>query len=45
MNRADEAWRAVLRDTSVADLVDSMARTASPKGLEKGADWLMQVLR
>ena len=45
MNRADEAWRDELRDTTVADLVDAVARDASPKGLEKGADWLVRVLR
>jgi Rrf2 family protein len=44
MNRADEAWRDELRATSVADLVGSIARNASPKALEQGVEWLTKVM-
>jgi Rrf2 family protein len=43
MNRADEAWRNELRGTSIADLVAFVARDASPKSIEQGLDWLMEV--
>jgi Rrf2 family protein len=43
MNRADEAWRDELRATSIADLVAHVARDASPKGIEQGLNWLMEV--
>jgi Rrf2 family protein len=44
MDRADAAWRAELRSTSLADIVGMVATGASPKALEKGAAWLQEVL-
>jgi Rrf2 family protein len=44
MNRADEAWRRELGNTTITDLVLEVARHASPKGLEKSANWLQEVL-
>ena len=44
MNRADEAWRDELRSTSLADIVDAIARDASPKGIEQGIKWLTEVM-
>ena len=44
MDRADEAWRRELAATSIADIVDHVARDASPKGVEQGLNWLMEVL-
>lgn len=43
MSRADDAWRRELRGTSVAELVDLVARDASPKGIEQSLNWLMEV--
>jgi len=42
---ADEAWRAELDRTSVADLAAGVARDASPKGIEKFGQWLQEVTR
>jgi Rrf2 family protein len=44
MNRADDAWRAELRATSVADIVARIARDASPKAIEAGIEWLTEVM-
>jgi Rrf2 family protein len=44
MNRADAAWRAELAATSIADLVEMVATTASPLGLRKGMKWLTEAL-
>jgi Rrf2 family protein len=44
MNRADDAWRAELRATSVAELVGMVASSAPPAALVKGFDWLQEVL-
>jgi Rrf2 family protein len=44
MNRADAAWRAELAPTSIADLVEMVATTASPLGLRKGMKWLTEAL-
>ena len=44
MNRADEAWRDELRSTSLADIVDTIARDASPKSIEQGIKWLTEVM-
>ncbi|HEX5614018.1 MAG TPA: Rrf2 family transcriptional regulator [Acidimicrobiia bacterium] len=44
MVRADEAWRAELRATTVADLVLGVVRDASPKALEQGASWAAEIL-
>jgi Rrf2 family protein len=38
--RADDAWRAVLRDTTIADLFMGVLRDVPRSGLEKGARWL-----
>jgi Rrf2 family protein len=45
MDRADAAWRAELRATTLADLVDQVMTAASPLALTKGAAWLQEVLR
>ena len=45
MNRADEAWRNELRVTSLDDIVAAIARDASPKAIEQGIDWMVEVLR
>jgi Rrf2 family protein len=45
MQRADDAWRAELRHTSIADLVGMVAASASPEALVKGLSWMQEVLR
>ncbi|HSO95332.1 MAG TPA: transcriptional regulator, partial [Acidimicrobiia bacterium] len=45
MQRADDAWRAELRRTSIADLVGQVAATAAPQALAKGLSWIEEVLR
>ena len=42
--QADEAWRAQLRATTVADLAHGVLRDASAKALEKGAAWAAEIL-
>jgi Rrf2 family protein len=44
MLRADRAWRAELRDVSVASLLEAVARTADPQGVRRAAEWLQEVL-
>ena len=44
MNRADDAWRRELSNTTIADLLRQVGRDASPKALGKGAVWLQEVL-
>jgi Rrf2 family protein len=44
MNRADDAWRSELRATSIADIVGAIARDASPKAIERGIEWLTEVM-
>jgi Rrf2 family protein len=44
-DRADEAWRAQLRTTTVADMVMHMLRDITPPALEKGARWLGDAVR
>jgi Rrf2 family protein len=44
MIRAEDAYRAVLHDTTLNDLIDGMLADASPEGLRRGAKWLEQVL-
>lgn len=44
MTNADEAWRASLRRVTVADLVHTVARDASPAALVSGAKWIQEVL-
>jgi Rrf2 family protein len=43
MVEADEAWRARLSRTSIADLAAGVARDSSPKGVEKFGRWLQEV--
>jgi Rrf2 family protein len=45
MDRADSAWRAELRATTLADLVEQVVTEASPNALTKGAVWLQEVVR
>ena len=45
MDRADAAWRAELRSTTLADLVQQVLTDASPNALTKGAVWLQEVVR
>lgn len=44
MTEADEAWRAHLRATSVADLLGQVARVASPRTVERGVRWFQEAL-
>ena len=44
MDRADAAWRAELRRTSIADLVGMAATSAPPDALVKGLRWIQEVL-
>jgi DNA-binding IscR family transcriptional regulator len=44
MVEADEAWRARLSRTSVADLAAGVARDASPPMVEKFGQWLQEVM-
>jgi Rrf2 family protein len=41
--RADEAWRAELASTTIADLVMTMVEEAPRAGLEKGVRWMAEV--
>jgi Rrf2 family protein len=45
LDRADAAWRAELRATTLADLVRQVMANASPQALVKGAVWLREVVR
>src|SRR6476659_5546992 len=40
MDDADAAWRASLREVTVAQLVDGVMRDATPAGLAAGARWI-----
>jgi Rrf2 family protein len=42
---ADEAWRAELAATNIADLVRGVVRDASPTAIEKGARWISDAVR
>jgi Rrf2 family protein len=42
--RAEEAWRAELAATTVADLLVTLAGTVPPDALAKGAAWFQEVL-
>jgi Rrf2 family protein len=44
MVEADEAWRARLARTSIADLAVGVARDASPKAIEKFGTWIQGVM-
>lgn len=43
MWRAEDAWRAELRNTSIADLVMELLATVPPSVLQAGAEWVQQV--
>jgi Rrf2 family protein len=43
--RADDAWRAELRATTIADLVVGVIHDAVPAALDKGARWLEDAVR
>ena len=45
MYRADEAWRAELRRTTVADLLQKLATTVPMEAAIKGAEYFQEVLR
>jgi Rrf2 family protein len=45
MQRAEEAWRAELRSTTIGDLVRTMLAQVPPKAMEKGTTWFEEVLR
>jgi Rrf2 family protein len=45
MNDADAAWRRELQKVTVADLMGSVVQAASPKALELGAKWMLEVQR
>jgi DNA-binding IscR family transcriptional regulator len=44
MDRADAAWRAELAAVSIADLVREVVTGAPPRALEKGIEWMQEVL-
>jgi hypothetical protein len=44
MYRADEAWRAELRRTTVADLLSKLATSVPTEAVVKGAAFLQEVL-
>jgi Rrf2 family protein len=44
MVEADEAWRARLSRTSVADLAAGVAHDATPRMIEKFGQWLQEVM-
>jgi len=44
MYRADEAWRAELRQTTVADLLQKLATSVPAEAVMKGAAFLQEVL-
>jgi Rrf2 family protein len=45
MYRADEAWRAVLRKTTVADLLGRLATTVPMEATVKGMTWIKETIR
>jgi Rrf2 family protein len=45
MYRADEAWRAELARTTVADLLQRLATTVHTEAVAKGAAWFQEVLQ
>jgi len=45
MNRADRAWRASLRDVTVADLFSGVVSDAPKAGLVAGARWIQEAMR
>jgi Rrf2 family protein len=45
MWRAEDAWRASLRDTTIADIAAGLAADVDPTTAAKATQWLMEVLR
>jgi Rrf2 family protein len=45
MWRAEDAWRASLRGTSLRDLVRGLARDVQPEAAVKAAAWMQEVIR
>ena len=43
MWRAEDSWRAELRETTIADLVMELLVTVPPELLQAGAEWVQQV--
>ena len=43
MYRADEAWRQVLRESSLEDLLKQLKRDVSSEVLQKGQEWFQDV--
>jgi Rrf2 family protein len=43
--RADDAWRAELQSTTIADLLVGVLHDAAPAAMEKGARWLSEAAR
>jgi Rrf2 family protein len=44
MWRAEDAWRASLREETVADIVGGLARDVDPRQAVKAATWMQEVL-
>jgi Rrf2 family protein len=42
MVRADDAWRAEMRATTIADLIVGVINEAAPEALAKGVQWLQE---
>jgi len=45
MDRAEAAWRAELERTTVADLLGSLAQSASPVAVRKASKWFTEAIR
>ena len=45
MWRAEDAWRGVLRDTSIGDLLIGLSRDVQPESAAKAAAWMQEVVR
>lgn len=45
MWRAEDAWRGVLRDTSIGDLIIGLSRDVRPEAAAKAAAWMQEVVR
>jgi Rrf2 family protein len=43
--RADDAWRAELANTTIADVMMGLLRDVAPAALEKGARWIGEAVR
>lgn len=45
MYRADEAWRAELRNVTLADLLNTLGRQIGPESATKTASWMQEAMR